>query len=108
VELRPNHADCWIRQIVGGRRHLLLKCSCYGNGGPEDEIGRTRRQAATEARIIFEEMTAQVNGPGVIAAVPWPAKPLFRCPACGAVSHNPNDAREQYCGRCHRFVKDPQ
>jgi hypothetical protein len=30
----------------------------------------------------------------------------FRCPRCGAVSHNPNDAREQYCGRCHVFVTD--
>jgi hypothetical protein len=31
----------------------------------------------------------------------------FTCPICGAVSHNPNDARERYCGRCHRFVDDP-
>ena len=30
----------------------------------------------------------------------------FTCPRCGAVSHNPNDARERYCGRCHVFVDD--
>lgn len=36
----------------------------------------------------------------MIAAVP------FTCPLCGAISHNPNDARERYCGRCHVFVDD--
>jgi hypothetical protein len=30
----------------------------------------------------------------------------FRCPRCGAVSYNPNDIRERYCGRCHAFVDD--
>jgi hypothetical protein len=30
----------------------------------------------------------------------------FECPVCGAVSHNPNDAREEYCGACHRFAVD--
>jgi hypothetical protein len=28
----------------------------------------------------------------------------FACPFCGAVSHNPNDLRERYCGRCHVFT----
>jgi hypothetical protein len=32
--------------------------------------------------------------------------PAFRCPRCGAVSYNPNDIRENYCGRCHVFVDD--
>lgn len=27
----------------------------------------------------------------------------FTCPKCGAVSHNPNDVRERYCGACHEF-----
>lgn len=30
----------------------------------------------------------------------------FTCPFCGAVSHNPRDAEERYCGRCHVFVDD--
>lgn len=37
-------------------------------------------------------------------------KPLvfasFTCPRCGAVSYNPNDAANRYCGRCHVFVED--
>jgi hypothetical protein len=31
----------------------------------------------------------------------------FTCPRCGAVSHNPHDAEERYCARCHLFVADP-
>jgi hypothetical protein len=27
----------------------------------------------------------------------------FTCPKCGAVSHNPNDVRERYCGACCEF-----
>jgi predicted RNA-binding Zn-ribbon protein involved in translation (DUF1610 family) len=27
----------------------------------------------------------------------------FTCPKCGAVSHNPNDVKEKYCGACHEF-----
>lgn len=26
------------------------------------------------------------------------------CPDCGATSHNPNDIREGYCGRCHGWT----
>lgn len=25
------------------------------------------------------------------------------CPRCGAVSYNPNDIVQRYCGRCHQF-----
>lgn len=27
----------------------------------------------------------------------------FTCPACGAESHNPNDERERFCGRCKQW-----
>lgn len=30
----------------------------------------------------------------------------FTCPDCGRTSHNPNDARERYCGACHTFPYD--
>jgi hypothetical protein len=32
--------------------------------------------------------------------------PSFVCPRCGATSFNPNDIRENYCGRCHTFITD--
>ena len=35
------------------------------------------------------------------------AVPGFACPHCGAVSYNPNDLREGYCGRCNRWARDP-
>jgi hypothetical protein len=42
--------------------------------------------------------------------IPWDECPWVRaafvCPRCGAVSHNPKDACERYCGRCHVFVDD--
>lgn len=28
----------------------------------------------------------------------------FRCPRCGKVSHNENDAKFGYCGACHDFT----
>lgn len=31
----------------------------------------------------------------------------FTCPDCGYISHNPNDVRERYCGRCHWWTGDP-
>jgi ribosomal protein L37AE/L43A len=30
----------------------------------------------------------------------------FECPKCQSVSHNPNDAANWYCARCHQFVED--
>src|SRR5580692_1001578 len=34
-------------------------------------------------------------------------KPHFRCPRCGAISFNPDDARNLHCGRCHLFFAPP-
>jgi hypothetical protein len=30
--------------------------------------------------------------------------PVFACPACGRTAHNPEDARQGYCGACHDFT----
>lgn len=37
---------------------------------------------------------------------PW-FRPVFVCGQCGFESFNPNDIREQYCGRCKMFVGEP-
>jgi ribosomal protein S27AE len=34
------------------------------------------------------------------------APPCYRCPRCGAISFNPHDREQKYCGRCHQF-EDP-
>jgi hypothetical protein len=31
----------------------------------------------------------------------------FTCPVCGAVSHHPVDAAEEYCGNCHDWTGKP-
>jgi ribosomal protein L37E len=31
---------------------------------------------------------------------------FIRCKTCGLTSHNPKDADQKYCGRCHRFHDD--
>ena len=36
------------------------------------------------------------------------AEPGFTCPCCGAVSHNPNDIAQGFCGRCHAWTGDPE
>jgi hypothetical protein len=33
-----------------------------------------------------------------------PPLDTITCPICGAVSHNPRDVVERYCGRCHEFI----
>lgn len=32
-----------------------------------------------------------------------PTRPSYTCPRCAAVSYNPTDIAERYCGRCHQF-----
>jgi hypothetical protein len=36
------------------------------------------------------------------------AKHSFTCPCCGAVSYNPNDIAQRFCGRCHDWTGDPE
>jgi ribosomal protein S27AE len=35
-----------------------------------------------------------------------PPEPYI-CPRCGAVSYNPHDKEQRYCGFCHRFEDVP-
>lgn len=37
--------------------------------------------------------------------LPEPEQP-FVCQRCGAVSYNPNDIAQGYCGRCHDWTDD--
>ena len=38
------------------------------------------------------------EGEDVAITIHMPA--FFACPRCGAISHNPNDVAEGYCGNC--------
>jgi hypothetical protein len=35
-------------------------------------------------------------------------KTAIMCLTCGAVSHNPHDVQQRYCGACHRFHDAPE
>ena len=48
--------------------------------------------------------TGEASVANAVRRGPPPSK--FVCPFCRAVSYNPNDIRERYCGRCHVFVDD--
>ena len=84
----------WTRIAPGvyddgaGGMHIVIEELLAGNGYADTPANR-----ATLLAVIREQF------PGAVEA----AEPLYVCPRCGAVSHNVNDRRERYCGRCHRF-----
>jgi ribosomal protein S27AE len=42
-----------------------------------------------------------------VDVVAWAtARAGYTCPRCGAVSYNPHDIDQRYCGACHRFEDD--
>ena len=56
------------------------------------EVGPTQLETA----CVFEAL----DGLRVIVERQAPS---ITCPTCGAVSHNPNDIAQRYCGHCHQF-----
>ena len=52
---------------------------------------------------LRERARAEALAVGIGHADPPPPS-RYECAKCGAVSYNPNDAREQYCVRCHEFA----
>lgn len=54
--LRPWHAECAARSVLGGANHLRGGCSCCGGELPPDPPALTRRQAAVLAVAVAREM----------------------------------------------------
>ncbi len=51
---KPEHYECFIRQIVGSVAHITMQCSCYVPGSlASDPPGVTKRQAAIDAERMF-------------------------------------------------------
>src|SRR5258708_5208550 len=48
--MRPQHYECFIRQVAGSVAHQLHRCSCYG-GKQCDPTRMTKRKAAKAATI---------------------------------------------------------
>jgi hypothetical protein len=53
-----------------------------------------------------DEIAETLGGDGEPDVSLDPLPTTFTCPHCGAVSANPTDFREGYCGRCHRWTDD--
>jgi predicted RNA-binding Zn-ribbon protein involved in translation (DUF1610 family) len=92
---------CWIVCIVALGKSAL----------DQKKLAEKLRQAE-EARQLLERENERLRD--IADRGPFPAISLldeierdrrvrFTCPSCGAVSHNPRDAAEGYCGRCHQF-----
>lgn len=88
-----------------------------GHGSIVRELCTYSGQTAGSVALLLR-LSSDPEGACELLAKPWNCeypggrirldntKPLFTCPRCGAESHNPNDAREQYCARCNAFVGD--
>jgi hypothetical protein len=53
------------------------------------------------ARVSLEEWEYQIEV--LMARLARRGMAVHICVGCGAVSHNPHDLVERYCGHCHRF-----
>ena len=84
----PTPADAIAAALA---RHL--------NDGTHPDPAAILRQAAEAVRDCsprFADFLARV-------ADHMPPAP-FTCPRCHRTSHNPNDARHDYCGACHVYI----
>lgn len=55
TSIRPQHAECLVRGMLGSLAHLERRCSCYG-GTDHDTPGLSVRE---EARLVFLQMCEQ-------------------------------------------------
>lgn len=108
-------------QVVVGFKELL---NCVSRESMArmfvDEVARAIQDDA-DLRILVREMvkdaTAKMNLEELVKqavalalkseVLTEPAKTeskltSYKCPLCGMVSYNPNDAKYKYCGNCHR------
>ena len=93
AEDRQNRADVQtVRQALEIAEEALRRAM---EGGPP----RDREEFAFQigfARGRLTRVSERID-PGLDT-------PSYICPRCGAVSYNPIDIGERYCGRCHRFA----
>lgn len=79
----------------------MLGLAPVGDTVPITAPGLGRTWDVPRVWIAFHGLKI-VELPELAARYGWPE--VFECPKCGAVSHNANDVREGYCGRCNAFT----
>lgn len=85
----------------------------FSHHGVRFEIDVT--ELALDGDIVHGKLIAGAVGkPGDLVIVPTAsvmsgerrdARETFQCPKCGMVSGHPEDIANNYCGKCHEFVK---
>src|SRR4051812_31533512 len=60
--IRPVHAECLLRMVMGSVGHQQRRCPCY-NGTEEDPPGMTTRQAAIAAAEYFHRPRQKNQSP---------------------------------------------
>lgn len=71
---------------------------CRGNG--------LTAKGDDRAHVLLRiDLAAPIRQTGLQGCQETTIEPSFTCPKCSAVSYNPNDVRERYCGACHEFAK---
>jgi hypothetical protein len=85
-----------------GDDHACQDSSCYYGHGMRavDPFPESRVLAPGE----LAGQTVSEPPPGLPYKYFGMAEPSITCPVCGMTSHNPNDAREGYCGNCHDWT----
>lgn len=73
-------------------------------GGPITSTGHVVRHLGTVCQQPVAWITGKAGCVAIAALSLAEEPPSFICPRCGAVSFNPNDVVNGYCGRCHDFT----
>lgn len=72
--------------------------------GPITSRGHVVTHLGTMCGQSVAWITGKSGCVAITALSPSEELPSFTCPRCGAVSFNPNDMANRYCGRCHDFT----
>lgn len=57
---KPQHRECFVRQMVGSVQHQRGECMCFGYDVPHEDTGMTPRQGALAAVKEYEQRSKDV------------------------------------------------
>jgi hypothetical protein len=88
----------------------MLRGFTTPEGWPFAVVVAIAKPGSEVAVQLAEEFSAKLTALGAdlsrVDRAPWPERPMFTCPKCGRISHNPNDLAHRYCGACHEFFPE--
>lgn len=98
-------------QYIKGAQHAWVIAAMYALADPEQAMDDMTLDAENLVgfqpihclwcHVRYRSQIRHDTCPGLLEI-------SFTCPKCEHTSHNPMDAREGYCGRCHDWTGKPQ